>query len=98
MHLLKSVKLFVCFAFHLERHFGFLDLFPNFIHLFGALVTFSELLLNLFKLLAEEVISLRLAHFFLRLVLNTRLHGGQLEFAAQQFVDFLQSFKGIENL
>ena len=47
---------------------------------FGALVPFTQFLLYLFQLFAQEVVALRLTHLLFGLILNARLHRRELEF------------------
>ena len=75
MHLFQAAQLLVRFALNLRWHFGFLDLFFDLAEFLGAFVAFAKLLLDLFELLAQVILPLRLAHLFFGLVLNAGLHG-----------------------
>ena len=97
MHLFQPAQLLVRFALDLGRHLGLFDLLFDLAEFLGAFVAFAKLLLNLFELLAQEVVALSLAHLFFGLVLNARLHGRQLELASEQFVDFFQPLDWIED-
>ena len=48
VHLFKPAQLLVRLALDLRRHLGLFDLLFDFVELFGALIAFAELLLNLF--------------------------------------------------
>ena len=79
MHLLEAAQLLFRFALYFARHFGFGDLLSELVHFFGPLIAFTQLLLNLFELLAQEIVPLRFAHLFLGLILDARLHRRKLE-------------------
>ena len=83
MHLFQATQLLVGLALDLRGHLGLVDLLSQFADLFGAVVAFAELLLNLFHLLAQEVVPLGLGHLFFRLVLDARLHGREFELAGK---------------
>ena len=89
MHLFQTAQLFVGFALHLGGHLGLVDLFFDLVDFFGAFVALAQFLLDLLELLAQVVIPLGLAHLFLGLVLDARLHRRELELAGKQFVDSL---------
>src|SRR5688572_14874235 len=92
MHLFEPALLLVRFALDLGRHLRLVDLLFELAEFFSALIAFAKFLLNLFELLAQEVIALSFAHLFFGLILDARLHRREFELAREQFVDFLQPF------
>ena len=98
MHLLQPLELLGGLLLDLGRHSGLVDLALDLVHLLRLLVALPQLLMDLPELLPQKVLPLGLAHLVLGLVLDLRLHGGELELAGEQVVDLLQPLDGFVDL